>query len=584
MAVEVGRRRRHLHKLEMLGNTDAMLVYGGTLSSTGATTSNSWMYNTTANTWTDTTAIFTQTVTLFARQDHEALWIEQDQCMLVYGKDNPADIAPVQCLDPFVDKAWSEWWPSGVVVPDVRGHTLVFNTEHKCALLFGGWKDSSATNLYGTLWCYTLTGSTTTSTTTTATATVVTSTSTTTTATFTTTQQVENTWFHLEPIGRGPVGREMFSIVLRESDGVVLVFGGSVFVWDPVTGTQNTTYYDDLWMYSTQGNFWSTKTSRPMPSSGHSAVLSPDGHCMLVYGGQVAEENLSQTLWCYNMTADTWQDTGAANSPAARLGHTAVMANDNCMYVFAGYLSRGNYTGPGTEVVLANDWQCYNVQTNAWTEITPTGDVPLEPRYFHTAVLVQDCIYIFGGYNASYGILSELGCFNITRRDYTLLEDPGTARTSHGAAWAPSFDCMIVWGGLGAPSAYGGFMAVNDGSTVQSYNYKEGVWERRDVTSQSPYPRAGVRAVYVPQWDAQLFFGGGACSGSQCEGMKLTSGFSCPGQLGLKCLQQEARGAFSQTLSPGLWVKGVWATGPSREPYVNRLQLNRRGAAEGFQV
>ena len=30
-----------------------------------------------ANTWTDTTAIFTQTVTLFARQDHEALWIEQ---------------------------------------------------------------------------------------------------------------------------------------------------------------------------------------------------------------------------------------------------------------------------------------------------------------------------------------------------------------------------------------------------------------------------------------------------------------------------------------------------------------------------
>ena len=46
------------------------------------------------------------------------------------------------------------------------------------------------------------------------------------------------------------------------------------------------------------------------------------------------------------------------------------------------------------------------------------------------------------------------------------------------------------------------------------------------VCMRTPWPQAGARAVYVPQWDAQLFFGGylnGVCSGSQCEGQQYDS-------------------------------------------------------------
>ncbi|CAE7495486.1 gefF [Symbiodinium natans] len=429
------------------------------------------------------------------RMNHAAALAPSFDCMVVWGGQGQNwmlvnDGSTVESYN-YKEGAWERRNVTSQYPEPRAGARAVYVPQWDAQLFFGGYLNGV---LQADFWVF-VPGNTTTSTTTTST------TFSTTTSTFTTTEQAQNSWVQLEPVGgNGPVGRDMFSMVLRESDGVVLVFGG--FSFNFTSGID--TIHDDLWLYSTQGNFWLPKTSCTSPSFGHSAVLSPDGQCMLVYGGWVAQLVFSKTLWCYNLTADAWQDTGATNSPAPRFGHTAVMASDNCMYVFGGDLGPPNVSTGGYVAQFANDWLCYNVQTNAWTEITPTGDVPIEPRYQHTAVLVQDCIYIFGGWNSSYVRLPNLECFNIVTREQTLLDVSGIARTNHGVALMPSFDCMMVWGGTGP---YFSTPDVDD--SVRCYNYQAGSWELRNGTlDQFPQPRYGARGVYVPQWDMQLFFGG----------------------------------------------------------------------------
>ena len=44
-----------------------------------------------------------------------------------------------------------------------------------------------------------------------------------------------------------------------------------------------------------------------------------------------------------------------------------------------------------------NDAWSFNISTRKWTELQCTGSIP-SPRSGHTAVLVNDVMYVFGGY------------------------------------------------------------------------------------------------------------------------------------------------------------------------------------------
>ena len=44
-----------------------------------------------------------------------------------------------------------------------------------------------------------------------------------------------------------------------------------------------------------------------------------------------------------------------------------------------------------------NDTWSFDTSTRKWTELQCTGSIP-SPRYGHAAVLVDDVMYVFGGY------------------------------------------------------------------------------------------------------------------------------------------------------------------------------------------
>jgi Galactose oxidase, central domain len=55
-----------------------------------------------------------------------------------------------------------------------------------------------------------------------------------------------------------------------------------------------------------------------------------------------------------------------------------------------------SFGGANDEKYYFNDTWSFDVSTRKWTELRCTGCVP-SPRYRHTASLIDDVMYVFGG-------------------------------------------------------------------------------------------------------------------------------------------------------------------------------------------
>jgi hypothetical protein len=54
-----------------------------------------------------------------------------------------------------------------------------------------------------------------------------------------------------------------------------------------------------------------------------------------------------------------------------------------------------------------NDTWSFDILTRKWTELQCTGSIP-SPRASHAAVLVDDVMYVFGGFSVDEGYLDDL--------------------------------------------------------------------------------------------------------------------------------------------------------------------------------
>ena len=56
---------------------------------------------------------------------------------------------------------------------------------------------------------------------------------------------------------------------------------------------------------------------------------------------------------------------------------------------------------------LYNDTWSFDISTRKWTELQCTGSIP-SPCFGHAAVLVDDVMYVFGGFSMKGGQLDDL--------------------------------------------------------------------------------------------------------------------------------------------------------------------------------
>ncbi|XP_054153546.1 kelch domain-containing protein 3-like [Oppia nitens] len=124
----------------------------------------------------------------------------------------------------------------------------------------------------------------------------------------------------------------------------------------------------------------------PFQRYGHTVVVN--GDLIYLWGGR-NDNCADDTLYCFDTASGEWLDRPKVSGriPGARDGHTAVSI-DNKMYIFGGYEEL-------TER-FSNDIYVLDMTTFVWKYVTASGQPPTW-RDFHSAVAYEDRMYVFGG-------------------------------------------------------------------------------------------------------------------------------------------------------------------------------------------
>jgi N-acetylneuraminic acid mutarotase len=175
------------------------------------------------------------------------------------------------------------------------------------------------------------------------------------------------TWSTLSASG-GPTPRAYHGSAVSTAGGTpkLLVAGGYH------TTSSSQTLYNHLWSWNIQAGGWTQLASAPI------SVYSPgfvyhNGNAYLFGGVYNAFSWLTNALYKYNVASNTWTTLtarGAVGSPSPRFGARAFIAGGN-LYIQGGMQWLAGASAP-TPVPLGDTWM-FNMATNAWTNVTPTG-------------------------------------------------------------------------------------------------------------------------------------------------------------------------------------------------------------------
>ncbi|CAG2112598.1 unnamed protein product [Medioppia subpectinata] len=215
-----------------------------------------------------------------------------------------------------------------------------------------------------------------------------------------------------------------------------------------------------------------TDSDLPFQRYGHSVVAN--GDLVYLWGGR-NDVYADHTLYCFDTNTGEWLErpkvTGSI--PGARDGHTAVAIN-NKMYIFGGYEEL-------TER-FSNDIYCLDLTTYVWTYVNASGTPP-SWRDFHSAVAYEDKMFVFGGRSDRSGpshSQQEIYCnvimyFNTTTNNWVKPETHGlrpNGRRSHS-----SFvynDNIYVFGGIHSSFVYNDNIYVFGGyNGVERIHYND---------------------------------------------------------------------------------------------------------------
>ena len=296
--------------------------------------------------------------------------------------------------------AWTELAPTGAV-PDPRsGMTLVYEPAGGRFLLFGGWDQDTD---FGDTWAY---------------------------------DPLAGTWSDLAPAGALPAPRSLYQMAYDEVAGKAVVFGG----------TSDAGRFGDTWLYDPVDNTWSEVVGAPSPEarSAGAMVYLDDTEMILLFGG-VGDAGRFADTWVFLSASGQWIKVAPYETvPLARSGHA--MAYDTS----AGkVILFGGYDGSN----LLNDTWAYDPQGDAWTELSPSGNVP-SPRGNHRMVFDASAgrMVLFGGFDGS-GELSDTWTYDTASNTWTEVQVPGdtpTGREEHTLGYDPKAGRVLLFGGFDA--------------------------------------------------------------------------------------------------------------------------------------
>ncbi|KAH3732847.1 cell division cycle protein 42-like [Pelomyxa schiedti] len=330
------------------------------------------------------------------------------------------------------------------------------------------------------------------------------------------------------PVQAAPPGSPM-AMPLRESDygSHGILFGGA-FVEDGEGGDGGIQFLSDVWVmrpegsYGRAGGYWDEISTTGAPDKGlgrshHSAVYSRSCDSLFIFGGR--NMFIRNDLWQLSLASNSWkllspQGFESETSPNMRYGHSAVLFNET-IFIFGGYDCNG---------MARHDVYAFSTQSKSWVTVVVRGEIP--PRYFHSACEFKGSMYVFGGLSANTRdpVDNHLWQLNLETLQWSAITVTGDVPASR---WASSHaiddGCgqFIVFGGkfplTGKPKVKNSAAAA-----IYTLNLQSKVW-----TAQSPkysgslfrehsFGAACIFRDYLYITGGQIFTAEGATSSVKC--------------------------------------------------------------------
>ncbi len=383
-------------------------------------------------------------------------------------------------------------------------------------------------------------------------------------------------WTEVAVVGSRPSIRRDATLVYDSVGDRLILFGG--YYYD---GT-NITRYNDVWTLPLAGpdslrwNSVTTSGTPPVGRNGAAAIFDPTRNQMVIHGGDQSPGSYnrpSDELWTLSMGMSQPQwEMSAATGPAARMFHSIVYdSSDDRLLLFGG----SSNLAPGNHLYnLANDTWSYALAAKTWSKLTPAGALPTPRRLGGVAVTTDPVeLWVMGGLTDNEGgsaytmdlwrlpmgpspVWSGVAIINVTPPSHSnvgmwdsnrgrmimLGQGPTVAvlstaldptwtlytpvffnalpqsatpafRAYFSAIYDPLRDRILMFGGLVAGSTFS-----ND---VWAYDVTSGAWSLLATAGAPPSGRYGHVAVYDPNHDRMVVYGGNTSAGFADEVWEL---------------------------------------------------------------
>jgi len=212
-------------------------------------------------------------------------------------------------------------------------------------------------------------------------------------------------------------------------DSVLLIWGGDTNTGDQeITGPRD----NSLYLLNLVSRDWTRVIPNgPGPVGRYGHAVTMVGSKFFIFGGQVDGEFLND-IWAFDLNSikskpvwESYEPAPGNEKPPRRCGHVSVTDGDRII-VFGGTDGRYHY----------NDTWVFDVTTRRWTELQFTRYIP-SPREGHTAALVNDIMYVFGGRGVDGTDLDDLTGLRLSTQRWHIFQSSGpspSGRSDHAMA------------------------------------------------------------------------------------------------------------------------------------------------------
>ncbi len=278
---------------------------------------------------------------------------------------------------------------------------------------------------------------------------------------------------------------------------------GRVIMFGGFAGADGGAALKDTWAYDPTANIWTDlRPSGTLPSGRFACSIAydPASRRLIMFGGNDGTTRLGDT-WAYDLAANTWTELKPSGTlPLGRAGHVMVYDPAGRQLIMFG--------GRSTETELLNDTWAYDPAGNSWAKLSPSGNLPPargQPAMVYDAAAHR--LILFGGWNLDREF-NDTWTFDPTDNTWKELSPSGTLpdpRYGPDLVYDSTGGRLIMFGGC--PDGDG---AYND---TWAYDAEANTWTKfRVAYGAAPPLRALQSTVFDPSGDRLIMFGGSSAA------------------------------------------------------------------------